>query len=336
MAAPSQDPASAIFQVERDREYQPRRLVGPAARQINKSWYQNPNLSDLTIVYGEHGEKRFEAHRFVLCNSSEWFMNASSNHSFVRTCQSMTRLRIDTIVKQEAHDRVIPLKEDHSDALEALFEFCYTGDYTETMDGDNHLEWTKNLFMQHARVFIVADKYMVPDLKDLALDRLEARVNCEVKDGSRLFLKFAIEELYLNDNLFAYENWPVHANKNGVDREDSNEDNEEYTPKEHNEGGGEVATRRDEADDYDDLMEQDTDSDEEGIQTLLRNTTEGLHHPLDCLRDLVVGVTVKVLNHLDDDPHMLCYYVAVWGKKMPEFAEHFGVFTLTGRFPGTM
>ncbi|KAJ4374925.1 hypothetical protein N0V83_002003 [Neocucurbitaria cava] len=334
MAAPSQDPMSAIFQVERDREYQPRRLVEPAPRQINKSWYQNPTLSDLTIVYGEHGEKQFQAHRFVLCNSSEWFMSASSNLSFVRMSQSMTRLSINTTVKQEAHDRIIPLKEDHPDALEALFEFCYTGDYTETMDGDNHLEWTKNLFMQHARVFIVADKYMVPDLRELALDRLEARFTCEVQNGSRVFLKFAIEELYLNDNLFAYENWPVHANENSVDREDSNEDNEEYTPEEHG-GGSEVATRKDEADDHDDRM--DTDSDEEGIQALLKDTAGGLHHPLDCLRDLVVGVTVNVLRHLpDDDPHMLCWYVTVWGKKMPEFAGHFAVVSMTGRFPATM
>lgn len=162
--------------------------VRPEPRQVKSSWYNNPKLSDITIKYGEHGEKQFDGHRFVLANSSEWFMNASSHSEF-----------------RESTSRVITLKEDHPDGLDGLFEFCYTGNYTQTKDFDSRLDGTKKVFMQHARVFVTADKYMAYDLVELAFGRLESRVVSEARYNSQAFFAFALEQLYLYDNLFGHD-----------------------------------------------------------------------------------------------------------------------------------
>jgi hypothetical protein len=55
----------------------------PRAPKIKNFWYKNTMISDITIVYGKHGEKSFKGHRFVLCNSSDWFIGASSHPLFV-------------------------------------------------------------------------------------------------------------------------------------------------------------------------------------------------------------------------------------------------------------
>ncbi|CAO2653971.1 Nn.00g107040.m01.CDS01 [Neocucurbitaria sp. VM-36] len=275
--------------------------VSSEPRLINTSWYKNPKLIDVTIVYGKQGEHQFEGHRFVLCNSSEWFMNASSN----------------PVV--EAQDRVITLKEDHPDALEALFELFYTGDYTETTEGDDLLDWTRNIFMQHARVFIAPDKYIAYSLKALALDRFKNRLICEAQNGSRLFLKFAIEELYLNDNLFGYKHNPIdkveqytkglanaQSEGNDIDSDADKEAGEEaytiFSPEI-------VAESDDDEDDSDkdysgeddgyehsddgSLEIEDFDSDQDLIDSLLQG--EPSRHPLERLRAIVVGALIDVV-----------------------------------------
>jgi hypothetical protein len=104
--------------------------------------------------------------------------------------------------------------------LEALFEFCYTGNYSEIKPtGDDLVAWTKSLFMQHARVFVAADKYMAQGLAKLALQRLEDRVMCEVKNAERIFYKFAVDQVYLHQNLLGYDQ--QHTDEDARFREES-------------------------------------------------------------------------------------------------------------------
>jgi hypothetical protein len=70
----------------------------PKAPKIKNFWYKSNMISDITIVYGKHGEKRFKDHRFVLCNSSDWFIGASSHPLFVSTlCSFLFESMVDII-----------------------------------------------------------------------------------------------------------------------------------------------------------------------------------------------------------------------------------------------
>lgn len=113
----------------------------------------------------------------MLSNTSEWFQRCS-NSGFT-----------------EASSRVITLKSDFPEALEALFEFCYCDTYTLTFAGKGDFEIAKNEFIQHARTLVVANKYMAEGLvehaaavfKSSSLNRLKKlRTNTRVHSLSLL------------------------------------------------------------------------------------------------------------------------------------------------------
>lgn len=81
----------------------------------NAIWYKNTLLADITIKYGDHGEKEFVGHRLVLCSVSEWFMKTSENF-------------------KEANDQVMIVKGDRPEGLEALFEYACKKEYHETVE----------------------------------------------------------------------------------------------------------------------------------------------------------------------------------------------------------
>ena len=43
-----------------------------------EKWYKNPSMSDVTILYGPHGERKFAGHRFVFTNTAELIFKSES------------------------------------------------------------------------------------------------------------------------------------------------------------------------------------------------------------------------------------------------------------------
>ena len=121
-------------------------------------WYKNPQLSNLTIVYGANGEKKFAGDRLILCSVSEWFMKASKNF-------------------KEANEREIMFKCDSDEGLEAFFDFAYNNTYVETTAGDCQLHVLQHQFEQHLRAFATADKYQADEMKEHAWRCLEKLVD---------------------------------------------------------------------------------------------------------------------------------------------------------------
>ncbi|KAI4645565.1 uncharacterized protein J4E79_010743 [Alternaria viburni] len=130
----------------------------PEQPHLNARWYKNQLLADITIKYGDHGEKEFVGHRLVFCSVSEWFKKASKNF-------------------KEANDQVITLKGDHPEGLEAFFEYAYKEEYLETVDIPDELTELRQRFMHRLRVFAVADKYQVEGLTALAYRQLKQLVD---------------------------------------------------------------------------------------------------------------------------------------------------------------
>lgn len=114
--------------------------------------------SDFTIVCGSN---IYRVHRAILCPQSGFFE---------RLCQSNFK---------EAAERRVELHEDDSNMVRRMVEFLYTGNYTvdaesevssikedtEEKQQDNPL-WPFDL---HVKMYILGDKYVMRDLKRLAL-----------------------------------------------------------------------------------------------------------------------------------------------------------------------
>jgi hypothetical protein len=126
----------------------------------------------MTIEYGLDGAHRFDAHRLVLANTSQWL----------------------ELALVDSGSREITLEYEFPDALDALFEFCYLGTYSATDDGETYAEVAKKNFLLHARVLVVADTYMADGLEDLALSNLRSFFEKDVKDclDSAVIFKFAV------------------------------------------------------------------------------------------------------------------------------------------------
>ncbi|KAH3962754.1 hypothetical protein HBH51_173210 [Parastagonospora nodorum] len=277
----------------------------PAA--INPAWYKNLKLSDITIVYGFNGEKRFDAHRFVLCNASQWFMNASSNPLF-----------------NEAHDRTITLQEDYPEALDALFEFAYKGKY------QRGIRSTVQSFLLHARVFIAADKYMADDLEAWALKKFEDLCKYECESRHMSFFKFAVQQLWEHDNLFGFNQ--QHSDENARYRkeqeEKGHEDYEDITESEYE--NDEVYDQSDpgwEIDD-DEVDEAGYTSDEGKALDKIANEPES-HDPLDRLRAVVVEYILQLLGRGEEDDDPL--YFKILCRDIPAFATDFMATMLSGK-----
>jgi len=290
---------------------EPKATPTPVA--INPKWYKNSELSDVTIVYGFNGEKKYEAHRFILCNASQWFMNASRNPRFI-----------------EANDRVITLKEDHPDALDALFEFAYKGKYQH---GGRS---TAQSFLLHARVFIAADKYMADNLEAWALKKFRDLCQYELDSRHMSFFKFAVQQLWGDSNPFGLDQFRSDENsqrrteqeKGNEEPHDQEDRNMEFENDEMNSNKGfDQSDPGWEIDDAE-VDEAGYTSDEVRDIDEIADVPES-SNPLDQLRAMVIDYILQLLGRGDeaDDP----LYFQILCRDIPEFGEDFMAAMLSGK-----
>lgn len=228
-----------------------------------------------------------------------------------------------TTYKQEAHNRTLTLKEDFPEALEALFEFAYKGDYAERIDGETDTEVAKNKFIQHARVFLVADKYSARELSEYAFERLRGLVRRETKRNNQLFFKFAAEQVYLHDNPFGYDQ--QHANENALYRAELAKSEGEKMESDEDESLKPLHSEKK------DMVTDDFNSIE--IYKLYENDA-GLH-PLDRLKAIIVKTAVKLATSKHLDYEFTSNHLALLAKSIPDFASDFAVASLkSGKLRG--
>lgn len=112
--------------------------------------------SDLVVACKS---QTFNAHRVVLCSQSEFFDKACSG-PFI-----------------EASSGKIDLPDDDPALVQKLMDFFYTGDYAQTTkasDGSEVPDDTCSILFDEAKVYIMADKFIVPDLKEISLERFRS------------------------------------------------------------------------------------------------------------------------------------------------------------------
>ncbi|CAG9989382.1 unnamed protein product [Clonostachys byssicola] len=132
------------------------------------SLFKSGVYSDLTVICGRD---KYPVHRAVVCPRSKFF-EAACRHNF-----------------KEAVTAEINLAEDDPIAVKIMMNHFYNLNYSDgstttsetgsTLPGDK-----KFLLLDHAKVYSLAEKYGVPSLKKLAVDKFErqARKDCDGED----------------------------------------------------------------------------------------------------------------------------------------------------------
>jgi hypothetical protein len=180
------------------------------------------------------------------------------------------------------------------------------------------VDWDKKLFMQHARVFIAADKYMANDLADFAIARFRRLVEEEGNNCKRALFKYAVEQLYLHDNLFGFDQQCAEENRRF--REQSAEEDDEMEDSDSDEDEDEASNNGDSPSDAIFIDDQD-DFDPKAIDELVDERPS--IHPLDGLRAIVVHAAVEILAREKADFNHL--HLAMLFKHVPEYAAEFAL-----------
>ncbi|KAJ5549655.1 BTB/POZ protein [Penicillium frequentans] len=123
----------------------PGQVVGDMTASI-QSFFQSAQFSDLVI---KTEEQEFKVHRLIVCGQSEYFA------------------RLYKANWTETTENMIHLKDDDPRAIEAMIHFMYGFDYDSS--GNDFSRVSPMLF--NIKVYQVADKYFVPQLKQRAKDK---------------------------------------------------------------------------------------------------------------------------------------------------------------------
>ncbi|PLB47857.1 hypothetical protein P170DRAFT_465392 [Aspergillus steynii IBT 23096] len=113
-----------------------------------KSCFLSSAFSDLTI---HTKDQEFKVHRLVICGQSEYFSRLYQGDWM------------------ETTENAVHLEEDDPRAIEAMIHFMYGFEYDSS--GSQHGRISPMLF--NIRVYQIADKYVVPQLKQLAKEKFE-------------------------------------------------------------------------------------------------------------------------------------------------------------------
>lgn len=74
---------------------------------------------------------------------------------------------------QEEHTGLIELNHDHPDAVEAMLEWLYSGDYPLAKSEDEKVNQALVSLLLNVRLYIIGEKYGIVDLVRLISDHVE-------------------------------------------------------------------------------------------------------------------------------------------------------------------
>ncbi|KAK4549102.1 hypothetical protein LTR36_007558 [Oleoguttula mirabilis] len=140
----------------------------PSLSQATQKLFTSGKYSDITVVCGK---RKWKLHKSILCTQSDYFAKACDG-SF-----------------HEAQKGIIPLKEDDECAVAAMLYYFYHADYSN----DRIKPSATSAALLHVMVYMIADKYILEDLRAVAVKKLsgELGTSWKTKDFS-----YAIAHVY--------------------------------------------------------------------------------------------------------------------------------------------
>ncbi|KAI1001651.1 hypothetical protein K3495_g6548 [Podosphaera aphanis] len=131
----------------------------------NSRFYNNPRYSDVTIKIFD---VVFHAHQIVICDQSEYFERAliqNGPQQFI-----------------EAETKTIEFKEGSGAAYWRVFEYLYTGDYSDQLSTTEFSDDPD--LLKDVRVYALADMFLIEPLKALAESKFVKRTQDYQLDDS--------------------------------------------------------------------------------------------------------------------------------------------------------
>ncbi|KAM3416654.1 hypothetical protein BST61_g8245 [Cercospora zeina] len=123
--------------------------------------FSNSKFSDLTI---ECEGRKWAVHRAIICAQNEYFMKLCDGPFL------------------EAGKKHVVLKEDSPDAVNALLRFFYKGNYEAKTSANAN----STALDQHVSVYVIADKYGVSRLTELATEKFKNSIKADSADFARI------------------------------------------------------------------------------------------------------------------------------------------------------
>lgn len=152
--------------------------------------YANGHNTDIKIICKG---REFPAIKFVLCVQSDVFAKMFAG-DFKVSIRILGRLEgqedSNLRILQESRDGVAELKDEDPETIEKLLDFCHTLGYKLAPESKDSL----GPITRHMRIYIAGDKYMIPELRDMAIKNIRAA--CLAGWRKPVFAE-AIEEAYL-------------------------------------------------------------------------------------------------------------------------------------------
>ncbi|PSN72342.1 hypothetical protein BS50DRAFT_249250 [Corynespora cassiicola Philippines] len=102
-------------------------------------------------------QDEYHVHRVIMCSHSQWF---------ARVCP---KLPLGTATSS------IDLSAEDSDAVDAMFQYCYRLDYTDNFLSLSSAGYLIHSPTPHIDIYLLADRYSIPALKLLAAEKFRAR-----------------------------------------------------------------------------------------------------------------------------------------------------------------
>ena len=123
-------------------------------RQIAKTPFRWAEVATVTLLVGE-AKTAFHVHEAELFDASSFFKAAFTSEF------------------RESSDRTMLLPEDDDSVVELFIDWLYRQRYKMTTPA---AQGSGDIYMQPVRLFVLADKYDVPNLKNLILSQIFLRI----------------------------------------------------------------------------------------------------------------------------------------------------------------
>ncbi|KAF2660590.1 hypothetical protein K491DRAFT_36679 [Lophiostoma macrostomum CBS 122681] len=121
-----------------------------------KKHFDDAQFSDLIV---RCRDDEYHIHRVIMCSHSSWFS---------RVCAKAST---------ESSIQTIDLSADDPDAVDAMLQYCYQLDYADKFLGLSSAGYTIYTLSPHVDIYLLAERYSIPGLKQLAVDKFEARAS---------------------------------------------------------------------------------------------------------------------------------------------------------------
>ncbi|KAF2469470.1 uncharacterized protein BDR25DRAFT_289037 [Lindgomyces ingoldianus] len=116
--------------------------------------FEDAQFSDLVV---RCRDDEYHVHRVIMCSHSQWFAKVCAKTS------------------PETITQTIDLGADDPDAVDAMLQYCYQLDYADKFLGLSSAGYTIYTLTPHIDIYLLAERYSIPGLKQLALEKFEVR-----------------------------------------------------------------------------------------------------------------------------------------------------------------